>query len=128
MVSLKRSPSALNRTSVAQRLRPSSPSLRPSVSLPPPPSVESAPVAAVAGHQTAGDEQDQVHKPPDAESSQGEELPHGRARVAQAEAVHPETAQEERVQQSGDEVVPRVSATTAGQSEGNGPGDQETRG
>lgn len=73
-------------------------------------SVVGAPVAVVAGHEAAGDEQDEVDEPPDAQAAQREQLPHGGARVAQAEAVDPETAQEEGVEQRGDEVVSRVSA------------------
>lgn len=73
-------------------------------------SVVGAPVAGVAGHEAPGDEQDQVHEPPDAQTPQGEQLAHRRARVAQAEAVHAEAAQEEGVEQRGDEVVPRVPA------------------
>jgi len=72
------------------------------------PSVVCAPVAVVAGHQATGDEQDQVHEPPDAQAAQGEQLPDGGAGVAQAEAVDPEAAQEEGVQQRGDEVVAGV--------------------
>lgn len=72
--------------------------------------VVGAPVAEVAGHQAASDEQDEVHEPPDAQASQGEQLPHRGARVAQAEAVNPKAAQEEGVEQRGDEVVARVSA------------------
>lgn len=71
-------------------------------------SVVGAPVAVVAGHQAPGDEQDQVHEPPDSKASQGEQLSNGGAGVAQAEAVHPETAQEEGVEQRGDEVVAGV--------------------
>lgn len=73
-------------------------------------SVVGAPVAGIAGHQAAGDEQDQVHEPPDAQASQREQLPHCGARVAEAEAVDPEAAQEEGVEQRGDEVVSGVSA------------------
>lgn len=71
-------------------------------------SVVGAPVAVVAWHESSGDEEDQVHEPPDAQAAQRQQLPHGGARVSQAEAVHAETAQEERVQQRGDEVVTRV--------------------
>ena len=78
-------------------------------------SVVGTPVAVVAGHQSAGDEQDEVDEPPDAQSPQGEQLAHRRARVAQAEAVHAEAAQEEGVQQRGDEVVARVPGTQQGQ-------------
>lgn len=74
------------------------------------PSVVGAPVAVVAGHQAASDEQDEVHEPPDAQASQGEQLPHRGSRVAQTEAVNPKAAQEEGVEQRGDEVVPRVPA------------------
>lgn len=73
-------------------------------------SVVGAPVAVIAGHQAASDEQNQVHKPPDAQASQGEQLPDSGARVAQAEAVDPKAAKEEGVQQRGDEVVSSVSA------------------
>lgn len=73
-------------------------------------SVVGAPVAVVAGHQATSDEQDEVHKPPDAQASQREQLPHRSPRVAKTEAVNPKAAQEEGVEQRGDEVVPRVSA------------------
>lgn len=73
-------------------------------------SVVGAPVAVIAGHQAAGDEQDQVHEPPDAQASQREQLPDSGARVAKAEAVDPEAAQEEGVEQRGDEIVSGVSA------------------
>lgn len=73
-------------------------------------SVEGAPVAGVAGHEAAGDEQDEVHEPPDAQSAQRQQLPHRRARVTQAEAVDAEAAQEEGVEQRGDEVVACVPA------------------
>lgn len=73
-------------------------------------SVVGAPVAVIAGHQAAGDEQDQVHKPPDAKTSQGEQLPNSGARVAQAETIDPKTTEEEWVEQRGDEIVSGVSA------------------
>lgn len=71
-------------------------------------SVERAPVAAVARRQSSGYEEDEIHEPPDSQASESEELPDGGARVAQTEAVHAEAAQEERVQERGDEVVARV--------------------
>lgn len=77
---------------------------------PAPPSVHGAPVAAIAGHQPTGDQQNQIHEPPDAQAPQGQQLPHGGAGVAQAEPIHSEAAQEEGVEQSGDEVVSRVPA------------------
>lgn len=80
-------------------------------------SVVGAPVAVIAGHQAASDEQNQVHKPPDAQASQGEQLPDGGACVAQAEAVDPKAAKEEGVQQRGDEVVSSVSARKQQQKE-----------
>lgn len=76
-------------------------------------SVIGAPVAVIAGHQATSDEQDQVHEPPDSQSSQGEQLPHSGAGVAQAETINPETTQEEGVQQSGDEIVSGVPVKTA---------------
>lgn len=75
-------------------------------------SVERAPVAAVAGHQSSGYEEDEIHKPPDSQASESEQLPDGGARVPQTEAVHAEAAQEEGVQECGDEVVTRVSVDT----------------
>lgn len=85
------------------------------------PSVHGAPVAAVAGHQPAGDEENQVHKPPDAQASQSQQLPHGGPGVAQAESIHSKASQEKRVEQSGYEVVSSVPATAAGGVRG-GPG------
>lgn len=73
-------------------------------------SVVGTPVAVIAGHQAARDEQDQVHKPPDSQASQGEQLPNGSAGVAQAKTINAKTAQEEGVQQCGDEIVSCVSA------------------
>lgn len=72
-------------------------------------SVVGAPVAVIAGHQATSDEQDQVHEPPDSQTSQCEQLPNSSAGVAEAETIDPETAQEEGVQQRGDEIVPGVS-------------------
>lgn len=71
-------------------------------------SVVGAPVAVVAGHQAASDEQDQVHEPPDSQASKSEQLPNSGTRVAQAETINPKTAQEEGVQQRGDEIVSSV--------------------
>lgn len=73
-------------------------------------SVVGAPVAVIARHQATCDEQDQVHKPPDPQAPQGEQLPNSSAGVAQAETINPETTQEEGVQQCGDEIVSSVSA------------------
>lgn len=72
-------------------------------------SVVGAPVAVIAGHQATSDEQDQIHKPPDSQASQGEQLSNSSAGVAQAETINPKTAQEEGVQKRGDEVVSSVS-------------------
>ncbi len=72
-------------------------------------SVVDTPVAVIAGHQAASDEQDQVHEPPDSQSSQGEQLPYSSAGVAQAETVDPKTTEEEGVQQRGDKIVSSVS-------------------
>lgn len=67
-----------------------------------------APIAVIAGHQTASNEQDQIHKPPDSQTSEGEQLPHCGTGVAEAETIDPKTTQEEGVQQRGDEVVSSV--------------------
>lgn len=71
-------------------------------------SVVGAPVAVVTGHETTGDEEDEVHKPPDAKASKGQQLPHSGPSVAKTEAVNAKTTQEEGIQQCGDEVVTRV--------------------
>lgn len=76
-------------------------------------SVERAPVAAVAGCQSSGYEEDEIHKPPDSQASKSEEFSDGGARVAQAKAVHAKAAQEERVQERSDEVVTGVSVDTS---------------
>lgn len=47
------------------------------------------PVAAVFWHQVSGYQQDDIHNPPDAHTTQGEQLANCSARVSQAEAVHP---------------------------------------
>lgn len=73
-------------------------------------SVHRAPVTAVAGHQPAGDEENQIHEPPDPQSSQRQQFPHGGPSVAQAEPIHSEATQEKRVEQRGYEVVPSVPA------------------
>ena len=88
-------------------------------------SVVCAPVAVITGHQAAGDEQNQVHKPPDPQASQGEQLPHSGAGVTQAEAVDPETTKEEGVQQSGDEVVSSVSVENQRPNRYRGQSEQE---
>lgn len=75
-------------------------------------SVVRAPVAVIAGHQAASDEQDQIHKPPDSQAPQGEQLPHSGAGVTEAETIDSKTTQEEGVQQRGDEVVSCVSVGT----------------
>lgn len=74
-------------------------------------SVHRAPVAAIAGHQPSGDEENQIHEPPDPEASERQQLPHSSPRVAQAEAIHSEATQEKRVEQSGYKIVPGVPAT-----------------
>lgn len=60
--------------------------------------VNSAPVAAVAWHQPAGNKQNQVNKPPNPKASESQELPDCGARVAQTESIHSKTAQEEGVE------------------------------
>lgn len=71
-------------------------------------SVVRAPVAVITGHQASSDEQDQVHEPPDPQTSQSKQLPHCGASVTQTKPIHAKTAQEEGVQQCGDEVVSSV--------------------
>lgn len=83
--------------------------------------VDSAPVAAITRHQPPSDEQNEVDKPPDPESSKGQELPNRCSRVSQTEAVDAKTPQEEGVEQRGYEVVSGVLYTWLIPSE-EGPG------
>lgn len=73
--------------------------------------VYSTPVAAITGHQASSDEQNQVDKPPDPESSQGQQLPDGCSSVPQTEPVDAKTSQEEGVEQRGYKVVSGVLYT-----------------
>lgn len=68
-------------------------------------SVDCAPVAVVTRHESSCDEQYKIHKPPDSQTSQGEELAHSGARVSQAEAIYSKAAQKEGVQQRGNKIV-----------------------
>lgn len=72
--------------------------------------IYSTPVAAITGHQPSSDEQNQVDKPPDPESSQGQQLPDSCSSVPQTEAVDAEASQEEGVEQRGYKVVSGVPA------------------
>ena len=71
------------------------------------------PVAVVLRVQPAGDQQDDVDEPPDSHAAEGEELPDCGARLAQAEAVQPQEAQQDRVEQRRQEVVVGISAVSA---------------
>lgn len=73
-------------------------------------SVYCAPVAVVTRHEPSCDEQYKIHKPPDAQTSQSEELAHSGARVSQAEAIYSKASQEEGVQQRGNKIVACVPA------------------
>lgn len=57
-------------------------------------SVESAPVAAVAGGQASCYQKNEVHKPPDAKTSQGKQLSHRSPSVPETEPIDAETPQE----------------------------------
>ncbi len=61
-------------------------------------SVESAPVAAVAGSQASCYQQNEIHKPPDAKTSQGKQLSHRSPSVPETEPIDAETPQEKWVQ------------------------------
>lgn len=73
--------------------------------------VNSTPIAAVTGHQASSDQQNKVNKPPNPKSSKGQELPHCCASVSQAETIYSKTSQEERVEQSGYEVMSGILYT-----------------
>lgn len=81
-------------------------------------SVHSAPVAAVAGHEATGDEENQINEPPDPQSSQSQQFPHGGPGMAQAESIHSKATQEKRVEQSGYKIVSSVPAMEAFRGEG----------
>lgn len=72
-------------------------------------SVESAPVAAVAGSQASCYQENEVHKPPDAKTSQGKQLSHRSPSVPETEPIDAETPQEKWVQEGCDEVVSCIS-------------------
>lgn len=57
-------------------------------------SVESAPVAAVAGGQASCYQENEVHKPPDAKTSQGKQLSHRSPSVPETEPIDTKTPQE----------------------------------
>lgn len=57
-------------------------------------SVESAPVAAVAGGQASCYQENEVHKPPDAKASQCKQLSHRSPSVSETEPIDAETSQE----------------------------------
>lgn len=61
-------------------------------------SVESAPVAAVAGGQASCYQENEVHKPPDAKTTQGKQLSHRSPSVSETEPINAETSQEKWVQ------------------------------
>ncbi len=61
-------------------------------------SVESAPVAAVAGGQASCYQENEIHKPPDAKTSQGKQLSHRSPSVPETEPIDAETPQEKWVQ------------------------------
>lgn len=61
-------------------------------------SVESAPVAAVAGSQSPCYQENEVHKPPDAKATQGEQLSHRSPGVSETEPIDAKTSQKKWVQ------------------------------
>lgn len=61
-------------------------------------SVESAPVAAVAGGQASCYQENEVHKPPDAKTAQGKQLSHRSPSVSETEPIDAKTSQEKWVQ------------------------------
>lgn len=61
-------------------------------------SVESAPVAAVTGSQSTCYQENQVHKPPDAKTAQGEQLSHRSPSVSETEPIDAKASQEKWVQ------------------------------
>ena len=67
-------------------------------------SVELFPGEAVPRHGHSGQEEDDVDHPPDTDATQRQQLGHAQTAVAQAEPVHPQDAQEDRVEHDAWEV------------------------
>ena len=63
------------------------------------------PVGAVLRTELAGDDEDDVDNPPDAEAAKSEEFADRRSGLAHAEPVEAEKPQEDGVQEGGEEVV-----------------------
>lgn len=61
-------------------------------------SVESTPVAAVTGSQSTCYQENQVHKPPDAKTTQGKQFSHRSPSMSETETIDAETSQEKGVQ------------------------------
>lgn len=76
--------------------------------------VDSAPVAAVTGHQSPSDEQNKIDEPPDPQASKCQQLPDRCSSVSQTEAVDSEASQEEGVEKCGYEVVSSVPGEREG--------------
>jgi hypothetical protein len=66
------------------------------------------PIGVVGRHQLAVDEQNDVDEPPEAESAQCDHLADRDADVTQRVAIDGEQAEEDRIEERGQEVVRRV--------------------
>ena len=61
--------------------------------------------------QMPSDQEEDVHDPPNSQSSQCQQLPHPSPRQAETEPVQAQEAEEDRVEQRGHEVVVGVADT-----------------
>ena len=67
-----------------------------------------SPITAIFWNQGSSDQQDHIHHPPNTHSSQSQQLAHCRPCVSQAESVHTQEAQQDRIEQCGNKIMPRV--------------------
>lgn len=88
---------------------------------------ERDPVRIIVRVEMSSDEEEDVHHPPNAKPPQSEELPHPGACEAETESVQSEEAEEDAVEEGGDEVVVGVAdAREASPEEDPGPGALDT--
>lgn len=67
------------------------------------------PIASIHRIEMTGDKQDNVHYPPDANSTQCQQLAYCCSNMTQNESVHAEESQQDGIEQSGHEIITSVS-------------------
>ena len=66
------------------------------------------PIASVFGHEIACRQQNYVNNPPNSKASHSEQFSDRGSRVSQTEPIHPEEAQQKRIQKCRCEIVTRI--------------------